>query len=152
MIYLFRKRNGSIILTSKESAHGQFATPNNFITFQPEFLGAVQPAAIRALDAQLDEKVPMVIEKLVKKDGEDVLITLTQDQINDQIAEGDTKVERLYEKLLERRTEAYNALLEELATTADTSLTPISYDRKIGAVDDARGDVSGVLSGYQQTQ
>ena len=151
MIYLFRKRNGSIILTTKENAYSQFSTPNNFITFQPEYLGAVNPTSIKEIDEKVNDAVPLEIERLVKKDGEDTLITLTIDQIDDLIEGGDKKVEKLYEKLLERRTEAHRALLEEVAATADKTIIPISYDRKIGAVDDARGDVSKVLAGYQQT-
>lgn len=140
MIYLFRKRNGQIVATTKESAHSMYATPNNFVTFQPVYLGAVTPTAFRNISDQAETDVPIQIELLVKKDGEDTLITLSAGQIADKIEEGDKKVERQYEAVLTRQRARYNELLEELASQADKSIRPTSYTHKIAAIEDAKGD------------
>lgn len=152
MIYLFRKRNGSILAASKESADKTFNSPNNFITHQPEYLGVVDALAFKDISRKAQEDVPIQIEKLVKKDGEDHLITLTAGMIREKIAEGDKVIEAEYETLLRRQKARYDELLEELAETADKSSKPISYSRKIGGVEDAQGDLSGTLKGYVNEQ
>lgn len=148
MIYLFRKRNGSILAVTREAADKTFTSPNNFLTHQPEYLGAVDPLTFKDIQRRAKEEVPIEIEKLVKKDGEDHLITLTAAMIKDKIAEGDKGIESQYEALLKKRQARYAELMEELAASADKTKTPVSYSRKVGGVEDAVGDLSGTLKGY----
>lgn len=125
-----------------------FNTPNNFVTHQPEYLGVVSKDDFKQVSDQSEADVPIQIEKLVKKDGEDHLITLDRFQINEAIENGDKAIESRYEALLKTRHKAYNELLEALAAKADKNTIPTSYSHKIAAVEDARGDVSKVLNGY----
>lgn len=152
MIYLFRKRNGSILAASKESADKTFNSPTNFTTHQPKYLGAVNPLEFKAVKDQAEEDVPIQIEKLVKKDGEDHLITLTAGMIREKIDEGDKAIEAEYANLLKKQTDRLAELMEELVEKADKSVIPTSYARKVGGVEDAQGDLSGTLKGYVNEQ
>lgn len=148
MIYLFRKRNGSIIGTARESASSMMNTPNNFVTYQPEYLGAVSPLDFKSAMHKVAEEVPIEIQKLVKKDGEDTLITLDQMMISELIASGDKAIEARYQGLLKKRQAATHGILEKLAETADKTQKPTDYSKKLGAVEDVRGDVTQVIKGY----
>lgn len=148
MIYLFRKRNKQILAVTKESADRTFNSPNNFITHQPEYLGAVSDEALKEVGRRAEEEAPIQMEKLVKKDGEDTLVTLTQEQIVDAVKDGDKAMEARYSKLLKTQKARYEELMEELASTADKSSIPPSYSKKVGMVEDASGDLSAVLKGY----
>lgn len=127
-----------------------FNTPNNFITFQPEYLGAVSPLDYKAALKKAAEEVPMEIQKLVKKDGEDTLITLDEEMINDLLQAKDKAIEVKYQKILKKRQDVTRVILEELAENADKSLKPTDYSKRLAAVEDVRGDVSSVIKGFQK--
>ena len=149
MIYLFRKRNGSIIANSKQSAHQMFTQQKNFKAFQSEYLGAITDQQLKAVGEQAEKDVPITIEKLVKKDGEDTLITLSTEQINEMIENGDEKMERKVGIRLKQQQVRYNELMDELALTADTSVTPTDYSKILATVEGATGDLSGIRNTYK---
>ena len=148
MIYLFRKRNGSIIATQRESASSMFNTPNNFTTFQPEYLGAVSPLDYKQALKEAGESVVVEIKKLVKVNGEDTLIILDSDMIHEAILNKDKAIEAKYQKLLQEKAEAIHAILETLAEKADKTSRPTDYSKKLAAVEEVRGDVGAITKGY----
>jgi hypothetical protein len=150
MIYLFRKRNGSIIATEQQSASSMFNTPGNFVTHQPEYLGCVDKLQYKDALRQAEEEVPVEIQKLVKKDGEDTLITLDAEMIHDLIEGGDKKIEAQYGKILKKKQEAVEAALEALTETSDKNSRPTDYSKRLAAVDDVRGSIEHITNGYTQ--
>jgi len=126
-----------------------FTQQKNFKAFQSEYLGAITDQQLKAVGEQAEKDVPITIEKLVKKDGEDTLITLSTEQINEMIENGDEKMERKVGIRLKQQQVRYNELMDELALTADTSVTPTDYSKILATVEGATGDLSGIRNTYK---
>lgn len=112
-------------------------------------MGAVTRDALKALKSKIEDEFPIVIEKVMKKDGEDTLVTLTEAQISDLIDGGDKRIEKQYETLLKQKAHKYNEMLAELATSADKSQTPANYDKQLAGIEDAVGDVSSITNNFK---
>lgn len=149
MIYLFRKRNGDIIGATDASASAMFKTPNNFVTYQPIYLGAVTKEAFDQTAKQSELDVPIVIEMMVMKDGQPTSVTLDQYQINDLIRAGDQSMESRLDALLKKRAARHQELIAQLASTADRTKVPPDYSYRLGGVTDAVGDVSSVVKNFK---
>jgi hypothetical protein len=149
MIYLFRKRNGQIIGSTAASASALFKTPNNFVTFIPEYLGAVQEKDFNQTCIQSEIDVPMEVETIIMKDGQPTTMKLDRFQMQDIMKAGDKSMEARIADIQERRAKRHQELLAELALTANKSQIPPDYSHRLAGVTDAVGDTSHITKNFR---
>ena len=125
-----------------------YETPNNFVTHRPAYLGAVNEIDFKEAMDRVENEVPLVLTKVVKKDVEDTLITLDRFEIMEAVDNGDKTIKSRYEDIVKKQGIKQNEVMEDLARAANKSIIPQSYTHKVAAVEDVRGDVRQVLKGY----
>jgi hypothetical protein len=149
MIYLFKKRNGQIMGNTAASASAMFRTPNNFVTFIPEYLGAVQDKEFTQTSVQSEIDVPMEVETIIMKDGQPTTMKLDRFQMQDLMKAGDKGMEARIADIQERRAKRHQELLADLALTADKTAIPPDYSHRLAGVTDAIGDTSHITKTFR---